>query len=199
MDWLSNIIDELRAEIEELRAEIESVRDEQVHPFYVGEAGEVIANKEIGGVTLHSVDYTNPNSLNLSARSFAVRAFNNTGKVIQKDDSVQVARDAWGHWPVLKGEGGTADSELFCITMTQVGGQQGSELQPATWTYDCAPVLEGGAPAVARNPVADYYTRPSLGQRSKATFGIARRDTNNDLRVVWCNEADIVAICEEAP
>ena len=210
MEWLSNIIDGMRAEIEELKAEIESVRDEQIHPFYVGEVDDTIADKEIGEVTLHTVNFDNDPTLDLQARAFSVRAYNGTGESLDAGDKVNVARDAWGIWHVVSGSGG-GDPIIVPVSLTHSGGAQGDGTNPATWTYDITPALDPSAGVVmtAEDPVAapHHYERPNVGQVEKATFGLAWRKSIDpaptppahpyEYELTWINEAIIGAICEE--
>jgi len=90
----------------------------------------------------------------------------------------------------------------FPVDLTQVGGAQGDELSPATWTYDVADVVTGDTLASAVNPtVAPHkWQRPSIGWMIPATFGYAHYEPDGtggwELVLGWINEVVDQEACE---
>ena len=62
---------------------------------------------------------------------------------------------------------------VFPVDLTQVGGAQGDEANPATWTYDVLDIATGETLESAVDPVAAprKWQRPAIGQMIAATFG----------------------------
>jgi len=93
---------------------------------------------------------------------------------------------------------------IFPVDLTQVGGNQGDETNPATWTYDVADVVTGDMLASAVDPTASphKWQRPSVGWMIPATFGYAhyQSDSSNgyDLVLGWINEMVDQEACETA-
>ena len=82
-------------------------------------------------------------------------------------------------------------SSLLVVDMTQVGGDQGSDSAPASWTYDVE--HNGTELATDYDPVSgNIYKRPSIGQLSVATKGIWAAGA-----IVWCNEALVGGDCDD--
>jgi hypothetical protein len=54
---------------------------------------------------------------------------------------------------------------VFPVDPTQVGGAQGDELNPATWTYDVADGFTGDTMAGAVDPTAAPHERQRPGSR----------------------------------
>jgi hypothetical protein len=79
---------------------------------------------------------------------------------------------------------------IFPVNLTQVGGSQGSNQAPATWTYDVTDTVDGETLAGAADPVATphRWRRPSVGYIIPATFGYAHWNTNGQLVLGWINE-----------
>jgi hypothetical protein len=85
----------------------------------------------------------------------------------------------------------TSSTGTFQIEMTQVGGEQGTSTNPASWTYDVK-VWEGDGSILKAgvDPVASpsHYRRPNAGQLDKATFGTATYNLAGELVIIDCNE-----------
>ncbi len=83
---------------------------------------------------------------------------------------------------------------VFPVGLTQVGGSQGDEANPATWTYDVLDTVTGQTLESAVDPVAapHKWQRPSIGQMIPATFGYAhyQDDAAGGMQLVlgWINE-----------
>jgi len=90
------------------------------------------------------------------------------------------------------------------VDLTQVGGSQGDETNPATWTYDVADVVTGETLESGVDPTAapHKWQRPSIGWMIPATFGYAhyQSDGSNgyDLVLCWINEMVDQEACETA-
>ncbi len=93
---------------------------------------------------------------------------------------------------------------VFPVELTQVGGAQGDEANPATWTYDVLDITTGETLESAIDPVAapHKWQRPSIGQMIAATFGYAHYVPNDlygyDLVLGWINEMVDQEACETA-
>ncbi|QDU71032.1 hypothetical protein [Mucisphaera calidilacus] len=80
------------------------------------------------------------------------------------------------------------------VELTQVGGTQGDETGPATWTYDVIDPVTGATLASAVDPMSSphRWRRPALGQVIAADFGYAHYAPNlaygYDLVLGWINE-----------
>ena len=91
---------------------------------------------------------------------------------------------------------------VFPVDLAQVGGSQGDEENPATWTYDVADVVTGETLASAVDPTAapHKWQRPSIGWMIPATFGYAhyQPDGAGDWELVlgWINETVDQEACE---
>jgi len=79
---------------------------------------------------------------------------------------------------------------VFPVNLTQVGGYQGTESAPATWTYDVKDVTTGEELAAGVSPVAapHKWQRPSVGWMIAATFGYAHYSASGQLVLGWINE-----------
>jgi hypothetical protein len=92
----------------------------------------------------------------------------------------------------------------FPVDLTQVGGAQGDELNPATWTYDVADVVTGDTLASAVDPTVSphKWQRPSIGWMIPATFGYAHYEPDGtggwELVLGWINEVVDQEACETA-
>jgi hypothetical protein len=93
---------------------------------------------------------------------------------------------------------------VFPVDLTQVGGAQGDEANPATWTYDVLDITTGETLESAVDPVAapHKWQRPAIGQMIAATFGYAHYVPNDsygyDLVLGWINEMVDQEACETA-
>lgn len=93
---------------------------------------------------------------------------------------------------------------VFPVDLTQVGGAQGDETNPATWTYDVLDIATGETLESAVDPVAapHKWQRPSIGWMIPATFGYAHYVPNDsygyDLVLGWINEMVDQEACETA-
>ncbi len=93
---------------------------------------------------------------------------------------------------------------VFPVDLTQVGGAQGDEANPATWTYDVLDISTGETLESAVDPVAapHKWQRPSIGWMIPATFGYAHYVPNDsygyDLVLGWINEMVDQEACETA-
>lgn len=92
-------------------------------------------------------------------------------------------------WAVVR-LGNPFPAAPFPVTLTQVGGAQGTASAAATWTYDVADAISGGSLATAANPTASphQWRRPGVGAISPATFGYAHYTAQGELAVGWINE-----------
>ncbi len=92
------------------------------------------------------------------------------------------------------GGGGT----VFPVTLTQVGGVDGTRTTIATWTYNVRKIGEVVDLFSAINPVTapHQYARESLGQRTKATYGLCALDASDNPFVLWINETIGVTACD---
>jgi len=96
-------------------------------------------------------------------------------------------------WAVIR-LGQPVPMHVFPVELTQVGGEQGDEENPATWTYDVLDVVTGETLASGVDPVASphKWQRPSVGQMIAATVGYAHYQPNDagemELVLGWINE-----------
>ncbi len=92
-------------------------------------------------------------------------------------------------WAIVR-LGGFAESRVFPVALSLVGGSQGSALIKASWTYDVADAITDEQLAMAVNPTAAPHTwrRPFVGPVSPATFGSAHVDIDGALVLDWINE-----------
>jgi len=96
-------------------------------------------------------------------------------------------------WAVVR-LGKPIPMHVFPVDLTQYGGEQGDEENPATWTYDVLDVVTGETLESGVDPVAapHKWQRPSVGQTIAATFGYAhyQDDGSGGLELVlgWINE-----------
>jgi hypothetical protein len=96
-------------------------------------------------------------------------------------------------WAVIR-LGQPVPMHVFPVELTQVGGEQGDEENPASWTYDVLNVVTGETLASGVDPVASphKWQRPSVGQMIAATFGYAHYQPNDagemELVLGWINE-----------
>jgi len=104
-------------------------------------------------------------------------------------------------WAVVR-LGKTMPMHVFPVELTQVGGSQGDEENPATWTYDVADVVTGETLASAVDPTASphKWQRPSIGWMIPATFGYAHYQPDGaggwELVLGWINETVDQEACE---
>ena len=93
---------------------------------------------------------------------------------------------------------------VFPVDLAQVGGAQGDEANPATWTYDVLDITTGETLESAVDPVAapHKWQRPCIGWMIPATFGYAHYVPNDsygyDLVLGWINEMVDQEACETA-
>jgi hypothetical protein len=93
---------------------------------------------------------------------------------------------------------------VFPVDLTQVGGAQGDEANPATWTYDVLDISTGETLESAVDPVAapHKWQRPAIDQMIAATFGYAHYVPNDsygyDMVLGWINEMVDQEACETA-
>jgi len=96
-------------------------------------------------------------------------------------------------WAVIR-LGQPVPMHVFPVELTQVGGEQGDEENPASWTYDVLDVVTGETLASGVDPVASphKWQRPSVGQMIAATVGYAHYQPNDagemELVLGWINE-----------
>ena len=106
-------------------------------------------------------------------------------------------------WAVVR-LGKPIPMHVFPVDLTQYGGEQGDEENPATWTYDVLDVVTGETLESGVDPVASphKWQRPSIGQMIAATFGYAhyQDDGSGGLELVlgWINEMVDQEACETA-
>jgi len=106
-------------------------------------------------------------------------------------------------WAVVR-LGKPIPMHVFPVDLTQYGGDQGDEENPATWTYDVMDVITGETLESGVDPVADppKWQRPSIGQMIAANFGYAhyQDDGSGGLELVlgWINEMVDQEACETA-
>ena len=104
-------------------------------------------------------------------------------------------------WAVVR-LGKPIPMHVFPVDLTQYGGEQGDEENPATWTYDVLDVVTGETLESGVDPVAapHKWQRPSVGQMIAATFGYAhyQDDGSGGLELVlgWINEMVDQEACE---
>jgi len=93
---------------------------------------------------------------------------------------------------------------IFPVDLTQVGGSQGDEANPATWTYDVLDVTTGDTLESGVDPTAapHKWQRPSIGWMIPANFGYAHYQSDGaggwDLVLGWINEMVDQEACETA-
>ncbi len=96
-------------------------------------------------------------------------------------------------WAVVR-LGKPIPMHVFPVDLTQYGGEQGDEENPATWTYDVLDVVTGETLESGVDPVAapHKWQRPSVGQMIAATFGYAHYQDDGagglELVLGWINE-----------
>jgi hypothetical protein len=92
-------------------------------------------------------------------------------------------------WAILR-FGAAGAPSVFPVELTQVGGVQGAAVTPASWTYDIADPVTAESLGTSADPTTapHRWRRPEVGPVSPANFGIARRDENSDLELLWINE-----------
>jgi hypothetical protein len=106
-------------------------------------------------------------------------------------------------WAVVR-LGKPVPMHVFPVDLTQYGGEQGDEENPATWTYDVLDVVTGETLESGVDPVAapHRWQRPSIGQMIAATFGYAHYQDNGsgglELVLGWINEMVDQEACETA-
>lgn len=91
-------------------------------------------------------------------------------------------------------------AQVIPVTMTQVGGSDGTASAAATWTYDIVDVVTEAVLAEAVNPAAapHKWKRP-YGKMGKATFGYAHMIFDDDEYIPcigWCNEIPVTSECD---
>jgi hypothetical protein len=95
-------------------------------------------------------------------------------------------------------------TSVFPVDLTQVGGAQGDEANPATWTYDVLDITTGETLESAVDPVAapHKWQRPAIGQMIAATFGYAHYVPDDsygyDLVLGWINEMVDQEACDDS-
>lgn len=105
-------------------------------------------------------------------------------------------------WAVVR-LGKAIPMHVFPVELTQVGGAQGDEANPATWTYDVLDVVTGEELESGVDPVAapHKWQRPSVGQMIAATFGYAHYQDDGsggyDLVLGWINEMVDQEACDD--
>lgn len=92
-------------------------------------------------------------------------------------------------WAVVR-VGNPFPAAPFPVTLTQVGGAQGTASAAATWTYDVADAISAASLETAVNPTASphQWRRPGVGAITPATFGYAHYTAQGELAVGWINE-----------
>jgi hypothetical protein len=90
----------------------------------------------------------------------------------------------------LGANGGRQAGALFPVDLAQVGGADGSDTAPATWTYDVADSITGVSLASAVDPTSapHRHRRPSAGSMLVADVGIAYRTKAGALVLASINE-----------
>ncbi|MEQ9616673.1 MAG: hypothetical protein RLN60_01420 [Phycisphaerales bacterium] len=93
-------------------------------------------------------------------------------------------------WAIVRLGGFGVEPALFPVALTLAGGQQGSALIEASWTYDVADVVTDEPLAAGVDPTSSphHWTRPETGPVSPATFGLARRNDEDEIELTWINE-----------
>ena len=97
-------------------------------------------------------------------------------------------------WAVVR-LGNASSMHVFPVELSQVGGDEGGESAPASWTYDVRGVESGALLAEDANPVAapHQWRRPATGAMEAATFGYAHFQDDGaggrELVLGWINEA----------
>jgi len=86
---------------------------------------------------------------------------------------------------------------VFPITLSQTGGDAGTESAATSWTYTVTDAITGAELGTGVNPTTGNhkFVRQSLGQMSKATYGFASYDASGNLVIGWINEAEIKEAC----
>ena len=95
----------------------------------------------------------------------------------------------------------TGGGRVIPVVLEQVGGSQGDNEDPASWTYDVKDFYDTGLVLLeAVNPTSSphKWKRPSVGQMTEATFGYAHYDAEGELVIGWINEVAEQEACEEA-
>ena len=106
-------------------------------------------------------------------------------------------------WAVVR-LGKPIPMHVFPVNLTQYGGEQGDEENPASWTYDVLDVVTGETLESGVDPVAapHKWQRPSIGQMIAATFGYAHYQDDGagglELVLGWINEMVDQEACETA-
>lgn len=106
-------------------------------------------------------------------------------------------------WAVVR-LGKAIPMHVFPVELTQVGGTQGDEENPATWTYDVLDVVTGETLESGVDPTADphKWQRPSVGQMIAANFGYAHYQDDGagglELVLGWINEMVDQEACDDS-
>ncbi|NLX59345.1 MAG: hypothetical protein GXY74_09695 [Phycisphaerae bacterium] len=122
---------------------------------------------------------------------------NGSASILWKEEGTGVK------WAVIR-FGNHQPMRVFPVDLTQVGGSQGDEANPATWTYDVLDVATGETLESAVDPTASphKWQRPSIGQMIAATFGYAHYVPNDsygyDLVLGWINEMVEQESCDDS-
>jgi len=87
---------------------------------------------------------------------------------------------------------------VFPVTLEPAGGEQGTSTAPASWLYDILDFADGHVLLEEVSPVLSphQWRRPSAGQMTQATFGLAHYvPEDNDLALSWINEVSEQEAC----
>ena len=122
---------------------------------------------------------------------------NGSASILWKEEGTGVK------WAIIR-FGNPQPMRVFPVELTQVGGEQGDEENPASWTYDVVDIATGETLENSVDPVVapHKWQRPSIGWMIPATFGYAHYVPNDsygyDLVLGWINEMVDQEACETA-
>ncbi len=104
--------------------------------------------------------------------------------------------DKQSNWAIIRI--GSGKSTLFPVTLSQTGGEQGDHEKAASWTYTVTDALSDEELEKNVDPTASphRWKRPGLGAMSKANFGYAHYDNDDQLVLGWINEVIEVEACD---
>ncbi len=104
-------------------------------------------------------------------------------------------------WAVVRlgnTSGPAGDGNVFPVTLSQVGGADGTRTTMASWTYNVKKLGAAVDLLSAINPTSapHKYKRESLGKRTTANFGLCALDESGDPFLTWINETIGVSACD---
>ncbi len=150
-------------------------------------AGEV-GRARVTGIALCKVQVTGTNQVNLryadvmlssAALQCQVRG---AAEILWKESGTGIK------WAIVRFV--CTPRHAFPVTLTQVGGVQGTAVTGATWTYRVVDPETNATLIAVANPIASphRYVRPAPGITLRASAGLASVDGNGQIFLTWINE-----------